>query len=169
MLICLIGTGGTGKSTLAKALAKSLNFDYREVPTREVPLELRCTDAGQSMALEYYEEFYKSLTKDTVCTRTLFDVLAYSKAYNCWDDDYIRYTALNYKYSSIYPDHIFHLPIKFDIEKDGDREKFADKREEVADAMLEIMHIVNANYYSVKSDGVSNRVNEIKEVLSWLP
>jgi len=143
MLICLIGTGGTGKSTLARRVEEELRIKYVPTPTRKVPAELRCTEVGQRMVLQHYYEMFESLTEDSICDRSVLDVIAYSMAYECWDKEEIQREIERYKESSIYPDLIFYLPIEFPMKSDGDRETFEAKRIAVDEAIMEIFYCNN--------------------------
>lgn len=166
MLISLTGTGGVGKSTLAKVLAEKIEFDYREVPTRKVSKEVRgSTKEGQDAVYEYYQEFFSSLTEDTVSTRCNIDVMGYSKAYGVWEDDYIDELVKKYKESSVFPDYIFYIPIEFALKADGDRETFADKRVEVDEAILDILTRNNIPFHTVKGT-VEERMQQIIDIIS---
>lgn len=149
MLICLIGTGGTGKSTLAKEVAKELDIFFTPIPTRRVPLDLRCTPVGQRMVLGYYYQMFESLDQDAICDRCVLDAIAYSIAYDCWDAEEIEKEIDRYKSSSVFPDHIFYLPIEFPLKADGDRETFEEKRIAVDDAIKGILDNFDIPYVTL--------------------
>ena len=83
------GTGGTGKTTLAKALAEVLNLDFRPSVVREVFAEFGWTEANQRKATpeenwrlqrEIFERKIfqdQRFGKDVIMDRTPIDHLAY--------------------------------------------------------------------------------------------
>lgn len=166
MLICLIGTGSTGKSTLCRELSKVLNIPYYPTPTRKVPPELRCKDAGQREVMKNYYEMFEAIEGDAICDRSMFDVMAYSKAYGAWTKEYIQKEIEEYIDSFVYPDYIFYLPIEFALEMDGEREIFEAKRVDVDDAIKEIMECSGV-YYDTITGTVQQRVRRILDIISW--
>ena len=168
MIICFIGSGSTGKTTLGTELGNRLGIPYVESPTRKVSGKLQgVTAEGQRECIKNYYEEYEKSTPPVIFSRTIFDVVAYSMAYTVWSMEECGCWIKNYKQSEFYPDYIFYLPIEFEAVKDGVRDVYLRKQTEVDDAINMILTKCKIKYYTI-SGSVDERVNKILEILKPL-
>lgn len=137
MRIGHIGTGGTGKSTLAKELAECLDLEYRKSVVREVYAEFGWTEASQRtaspedcwrlqkeiFARKLYQDKYHG--KDVVFDRTPIDHLAYC-VYRCeaaLNEEILRdYELVTHAAIRAYDVVIYHPIPSWNAEPDGLRE-----------------------------------------------
>jgi len=168
MIICFIGSGSTGKTTLGKALELKTGIKYVESPTRNVSAVLQdVTAEGQRECITNYYDEYRSHSKPVIFSRTIFDVIAYAMAYDVWSMDEATYRIKHYIKSEFYPDYIFYLPIEFDAVKDGVRDVFLDKQKDVDGFIQAILTQCKIDYHLI-SGSVDERINKILEVLKPL-
>ncbi|MDO8663481.1 MAG: ATP-binding protein [Candidatus Wildermuthbacteria bacterium] len=163
MRIVIAGSHGTGKTTLAKALAKRLSLNYIPDIVREeaapkgftinenTPMEVQMWLVSRQWELE------KTTPENWIADKSLFDYFIYGglvlkdKNVKGVIEDIVRRNA---KY-----DFVFYLPIEFKMERDGLRSSDSKFQEEIDRRFKECLAEFGVKY-TVLSGSVEERVSQ---------
>lgn len=127
MKITVIGSHGTGKSTLAKALAKELNCNYiHDIVIEEVLKKNFLINENTPPELQLWMvmrqwELEKTTPEDWVADKCLFDYLVYGDI--VLKDEEIKKIIKKVVEANASYDFIFYLPLEFPMEENGIRSK----------------------------------------------
>ncbi len=160
------GAHSTGKSTLATCLHLATGLPLIEGVTRQTPLELRGTHAGQSsILLDYVERFAIETIKSTgwICDRTLVDVCCYSIINNVWGFEFSESLLKAWKVKPYAPTHIIYFPIEFPMIQDGQRPS-EKQREEFDACAKKLVFSLWPNALTVNGS-VGDRLDQVKYYL----
>ncbi len=169
--IAVIGSQGTGKSTLSRQLSEELNIHLITEVARSFKKEqLICTNPAYSsiqkeiLRLQIQEE---SLHKKFVSDRSSIDNVSYY-LYGCYDiasdldnNSYISQSinnALNYT-------HIFFLRPEFEISDDGFRDCDIKYQKSIDTIIKTILQLYNIKYYQL-SGSTEDRVKKAMRVIN---
>lgn len=179
MRILLSGAHGVGKSTLNKSLLEILpgytsldSISAKFLKSKDDlknPEKLR---TFQTIISLYCFSKYLSLS-NFISSRSLADTYAYSKY------EYLRTLDPRYKIMMDLsldlvrdfnkPDvvNIF-IPKMFDLEPGNLRSGNVKFQDEIDKLMLEFHQISGLRYYTIKSDNIDDRVNEVRDIIGKL-
>ena len=153
MRIALVGSHGTGKTTLLKAIEASGKFDgYRKITevSRSLIEELGFNPlVGESTYEQKHDFEWKIFEKqvreeksgDFVSDRSVFDILAYAST--LMDTiDFAHFYSVVLKYHEENPyDLLVFVPIEFPMEKDGIRPEDEEYRHEIEQRMRKLLNL----------------------------
>lgn len=186
--IILIGSHGTGKSTLAKALAEELDLPITESVAR-ILLELKYNpdpmDYQEAVCKLSRWDFTRWKDVPNIMTRCPLDTLAYTKALSRKKNDKLYLGKYNYDrlYEEIYNRHLEHfkkdevamemlkhslfvyLPIEFKPENDGVRPIDPEYQQAVDQAMRELIYEFQITPLVV-SGSVEERVEKVMDFIA---
>ena len=165
--IAFAGASGTGKTTLAHALAKLLPSKHLITNvTRKVEVSERGTDKGQQQILKYYmAELQKYAEEGFICDRTIFDVCAYSLASGAWTKDKVDGILTLYTRCEFYPTYLYYVPIEFEPPLgDPHRDKFLSTRA-IMDEHLRALLTEYSLGFTVLTGDIENRMKLIENSL----
>jgi len=170
------GTGGTGKTTLAKALADVLDISYRPSVVREVYNEFGWTEENQRKATpaqcwRLQEKIFerkmiqdKYYGKDVVFDRTPIDHLAYC-IYRCelaLNEQTLKDLESRTREETLKYDLVVYHPIpSWNPEPDGMREDEYAYRRIIDAIMLGYLHIFELSYIIVPDGDLKTRRDSV--------
>ena len=153
MRIALVGSHGTGKTTLLKAIEASGKFDgFRKITevSRSLIEELGFNPlVGESTYEQKHDFEWKIFEKqvreekseDFVSDRSVFDILAYaSTLMDTVDFAYFYSVVLKYHKENPY-DLLVFVPIEFPMQKDGVRPEDEGYRLEIEERMRKLLNL----------------------------
>lgn len=179
MRYCLTGTHSTGKSTLLEALKEDYPNHYfnisstREVTSKQERKLEEVTEETQNKILSGIEAREKELVEiekeqDIIMDRSFIDFAAYTLVFGKQgkiSKEFAEEIVLGCKrrINSMY-DHIFYLPIEFDLVDDGVRSTDESLRVEVDNAIQAILD--GASNVTKLTGSVDERRNQIRNIIS---
>ena len=155
MRIALVGSHGTGKTTLLKAIEASGKFDgYRKITevSRSLIEELGFNPlVGESTYEKKHDFEWKIFKKQVeeenkspkfVSDRSIFDILAYaSTLLDTIDFAHFHTTVHQLRYERYPYDLLVFVPIEFPMEKDGIRPEDEEYRHEIERRMQKLLNL----------------------------
>jgi len=135
MRITIMGSHGTGKTTLAKALAEKLNFRYIHDVVREEAVKKGFTinentpPEVQLWLLIRQWELETTTPEGWVADKSLFDYLVYGDL--ILKDESVKKIIRWFIQRNARYDFVFYLPIEFPMENDGIRSVSPEFRESI--------------------------------------
>jgi len=140
--IAITGSFSTGKTTLAKQLAKKLKYKLLPEVARQMiedghRLDLEVTPSLELLMAEMQEELEQG--ENWVADRCLIDILAYSMVL-FKDDKFLN--EINDRLLRAKYDKIFYIPIEFPIKDDGVRSTDTDFQKKIDDTIKEILKTI---------------------------
>lgn len=174
--IAIVGSFSTGKTTLAKELASTLDLPLLPETAREVVelgFKLDKDATPETEALIFLKQYNNELsTPDFVGDRSLIDVMAYagwvlenqprSKEIALWEEcEQLAERRLRDNYT-----HVFYLPIEFPIVPDGLRPLDPDFQSEIDGRLLSILKYHDIPFTEV-TGSVEERLDQIQDNLRY--
>ena len=170
MKICLIGTQGTGKSTLLNHFRDHYNV-IDGVARRCITQGCDSSESGTwSSQCKIFNSYLRALDDENyISTRSVLDVLAYTawltKACKITSTQYFSQLQDTINWWNRNPDIIIcYVPIEFEIEDDGVRSVDKTYQKEIDEEMLRILQQLKVPYYTI-SGTVEQRVEQLKEII----
>lgn len=122
MRIAVIGSHGTGKTTLSKLICEDLNFNFipdvaRQAHEKKFPINENTPPETQFWILSKQLELERNTATPWVSEKSLFDNLIYG-GISIKDEEVLRVLEKIVFANATY-DLIFYLPIEFSLEDDG--------------------------------------------------
>lgn len=169
MKIALTGSHGTGKTTLARALAEKLCLPLITDRARSAAKKAEVNHAGELrrdrfkatyfQCLVLINQLFAEMNEDFVSDRSTLDFLAYWQAYGLPKNTAYQSLCLANRY-----DLLVYVPVFFPPESDGFRDTDSDFQREVDRRILELLSLVTWPVITV-SGSVEERV---QMVINWL-
>ena len=163
MRIVIAGSHGTGKTTLAKALAERLNLNYIPDIVREeaapkgftinenTPMEVQMWLVSRQWELE------KTTPESWIADKSLFDYFIYGGL--VLEDKNVKEVIKDIVRRNAKYDFVFYLPIEFPMERDGLRSPDSKFHEKIDRRFKECLAEFGVKY-TVLSGSVEERVNQ---------
>lgn len=122
MRIAIIGSHGTGKTTLSKLICEGLNFNFipdvaRQAYEKKFPINENTPPETQFWILSKQLELERNTEVPWVSEKSLFDNLIYGGL--SIKDDEVLSVLEKIVFANVNYDLIFYLPIEFALEDDG--------------------------------------------------
>lgn len=170
MKIALIGTHGTGKTTLAKEISKRLNIPYIPETAVEVNemlgLPLYPNSTAETQFVIFINQLMKEYTYDEgVFDRCLLDNIAYSSAQDL-NEDIIDAMANIARVMAKKFDFIF-LVTRFTekIEDNGYRDTGLLGQMDIEHIILILLQSLDLKYYLIYERDLSTRIEKIIDII----
>lgn len=158
-----MGSHSTGKTTLAKALAKKLNFTYIQDIVREEAVKKgfvinENTSPEVQLWLLMRQWELETLTPGSwIADKSLFDYLVYGRL--VLKDEDVKNVIRKIVQQNANYDFVFYLPIEFPMEKDGIRSVDPKFREEIDRLFRKCLDEFSVKYI-VLSGSVEERIEQ---------
>lgn len=172
MKLGFTGTMSVGKTTLVNELRKLEQFkDYKffterskELKELGIPLNKDSTIKGQTIFMA--ERATELMNENMITDRTIIDVIAFTIASSHIFSD-VKASMINIaSYLVKEYDLIIYIPPTLAIEDNGIRETDSEYRKVIDVNIKSLLHDFGVDYYTLKSDEVENRINEIVKVVN---
>ena len=168
MRIAIVGSHGTGKTTLAKLLSENLSINYIPDPVREAHEKKFTINENTSLETQIWIlakqlELERNTNVPWVSDKSLFDNLVYG-SFSGFGEEALRVIRSIVLTNARY-DLIFYLPIEFSIPEDGLRSLNEDFQRKV-DKEFRKLFLENNLDYTVIRGSVRNRLNEALKRIS---
>lgn len=168
MKIIFTGAHGTGKTTLVKLLARHPEFKkfkiFDGVGRYIHGKKKKWSDKRKQHYFDWYYVRKHYFTKNFIASRGLYDTFAYSRV---MVDPWYHWWLFNWGFKHIYYDHVFYLPVEFDIEDDGLR--YDEVLQEVINSDIQlILDFYHVPYHTIEGT-VEERYASICKILGLEP
>lgn len=159
MNIYLTGASGTGKSTLANALASKLDMQVSPSVARQSPYEMGSAENQSYVGSKVWHQIKTS--DNSIVTRTPLDVLAFSSLWG--HDTYMdRYRSADFCSQG---NIILFCPLYWQPEDDGFRPTDMAELKRVNNLIRDFLECTGAEYYTVLNEPVDYRVQSVIQYL----
>lgn len=167
--IILVGSHGTGKTTLLKAYKEKYGMSIRDGVSRPVhkcSKLLNLTPWEEQKIINELTLFYWNYNKDIPdlgMTRSPLDCIVYSEVFGFED---LRDEVVEEFGKLDLNDVIFiYIPIMFKLEDDGVRFMDEKLQKDIDNSMKYYLDKLNIKYYTIKSNDINERVEELRNII----
>lgn len=167
MKIAIVGAHGTGKTTLAKALAEKLNYRHipdivRQAYERKFVINEQTPPETQFWILSKQLELERNTEEPWVSDKSLFDNVVYGSL--CIADKEVVNVIRKIVLANARYDLIFYLPIEFPLADDGLRSLNADFQKNVDAAFRGLLREMKLEYFELAGTA-EERVSKALELI----
>lgn len=162
MKIAFCGTQGTGKTTLSKLISEKTGYNYIPELARifDVMNNKPCIELQRDML--YTQILIELWNKNFISDRSSLDYLVYAKANSLDINDNFKNEALDNMSSY---DHIFYIPIMFDLIDDGYRAVDKEYQIKVDKLFIHYLEFYNIKHHIIKSKSIKGRIKEVLRMI----